>query len=42
MLVAQNVNGRSKNETDGSVLKSLTRCAQEDQFLDSIMTGHET
>ena len=41
-LGAQNVNGRSQNEMDGSVLKFLTRYAQEgDEFLDSIATGDE-
>jgi hypothetical protein len=42
-LGAQNVNGRTQNETDGSALKFLTRYAQEgDEFLDSIVTRDET
>jgi len=42
-LGAQNVNGRSQNETDGFRAKFLMRYAQErDEFLDSIVTGDET
>jgi len=43
MLGAQNINGRSQNETDGfraEVSHALRK--QGDEFLDSIVTGDET
>jgi len=42
-LGAQNVNGRSQNETDGFCAEVLTRYAQKgDEFLESLVTGDET